>query len=398
MRRREQPALRDRVPRAAALLHSQVEGASTHSQACSTALGEGRAAWLCMGDFTAASLFPGLADAGRWQASVREVETVAARFGRLLPAGALADAGLSHRAVQALRQHGLLRSIRRGIYVAGNHWDTADADERYRLLVRATALLAGRPPVLSHHSAAVLHGLPIIGPWPTTVHTLVPAATGGSTARFTTSHRGYPPGPVETIAGCTVTSLARTLVDVASTSSFVVGVTMIDHALRVAQERPPNEAWLTGGSMRPPLTSSELVRELEMVNPRAGFRRAERAIAFANPLSANPGETLSRVRIFQLGFEVPELQVCFPDVLGGNAYADFFWRRVRKIGEFDGFLKYGAGLVRGDRDPGSVVWQEKQREDALRARVNSFDRWGWDDALSPERFGRFLHARGVPRA
>jgi len=30
--------------------------------------------------------------------------------------------------------------------------------------------------------------------------------------------------------------------------------------------------------------------------------------------------------------------------------------------------------------------------------VNSFDRWGWDDALSPERFGRFLHARGVPRA
>ncbi|WP_255455709.1 hypothetical protein [Cryobacterium lactosi] len=40
---------------------------------------------------------------------------------------------------------------------------------------------------------------------------------------------------------------------------------------------------------------------------------------------------------------MPELQVGFPDILGGDVWADFFWRRVRKIGEFDGFLKYGSG-------------------------------------------------------
>ena len=50
------------------------------------------------------------------------------------------------------------------------------------------------------------------------------------------------------------------------------------------------------------------------------------------------------------------------------------------------------------RDPSAVVWQEKQREDALRARVQSFDRWGWDLALSPGRFHAFLTERGVPRA
>jgi hypothetical protein len=160
---------------------------------------------------------------------------------------------------------------------------------------------------------------------------------------------------------------------------------MLDHALRVDGDRAA-------------LTKEVLNRELELVNPRTGRRQAEQAIAFADPLSANPGETLSRVRIFQLGFEVPELQVCFPNILGGNAFVDFWWPRVRKIGEFDGFLKYGAGPVLGDRDPGSVVWQEKQREDALRARVNSFDRWGWDLALSPERFHAFLTERGVPRA
>ncbi|TFC05653.1 hypothetical protein E3O42_03685 [Cryobacterium adonitolivorans] len=198
-----------------------------------------------------------------------------------------------------------------------------------------------------------------------------------------------------------MTSLARTLVDVATTSTLLAGVTMVDHALRVEQarvERELKQARRGHIPGRPALSKEDLYLELAVVNPRTGRMRAEQAIAFANPLAANPGETLSRVRIFQLGFAAPELQVCFPDILGGDAWVDFFWRRVRKIGEFDGFLKYGTGPVLGDRDPSAVVWREKQREDALRARVSSFDRWGWDLALSPTRFHGFLTERGVPRA
>ncbi|WEO77816.1 hypothetical protein BJQ94_01860 [Cryobacterium sp. SO2] len=286
------------------------------------------------------------------------------------------------------------------MYVAAERWRSADANERYRLLVRATVLAAERSPVLSHQSAAVLHGLPIIGAWPASVHTSTPDAGGGSSTRATIAHRGTRPDAVETIDGCQVTTLARTLVDVASSSSLLVGVTMLDHALRVEQERADGSRAGRGQvfGARPALTKADLYTELEVVNPRTGRRQAEQAIAFANPLSANPGETLSRVRIFQLGFEVPELQVCFPNILGGNAFVDFWWRRVLKIGEFDGFLKYGSGPVLGDRDPGSVVWQEKRREDALRARVSSFDRWGWELALSPTRFHAFLTERGVPRA
>ena len=336
--------------------------------------------------------------------AARLADVVAVRFGGLLPAESLREAGVLPHNVQRLCREGVLHGIRRGVYVTGERWRAADADERYSLLVRATALAARKPPVLSHHSAAVLRGLPIIGGWPPTVHTIVPGASGGSNARFTTSHRGVAPDVLEDVDGCRVTSLARTLVDVAASSPFLVGVVMVDHALRVEQERAEREdgrvrrgGGITGPD-RPALTKADLYRELELVNPRTGRRAAERAIAFANPLSANPGETLSRVRIFQLGFAAPELQVCFPDVLGRNAYVDFWWRRVRKIGEFDGFLKYGAGPVLGARDPSSVVWQEKQREDALRARVNSFDRWGWELALSPARFHTFLTERGVPRA
>jgi predicted transcriptional regulator of viral defense system len=315
---------------------------------------------------------------------LRLAEVAALLYDGLLPSEALREAGVPPHSFRRLCLEGVLHCIRHGVYVTGERWRAAGASERYRLLVRATALAANRQPVLSHHSAAVLHGLPIIGGWPATVHTVTPGASGGSRNRSTTGHRGPAPELVETIDGCRVTSLARTLVDVAASSSLLVGVTMLDHALRV------------GGD--PVLTKDALYQELALVNPRTGRRQAEQAIAFANPLSANPGETLSRVRIFQLGFEVPELQVCFPGILGGNAYVDFWWRQVRKIGEFDGFLKYGMGPVLGDRDPGSVVWQEKQREDALRARVNSFDRWGWDLALTPELFSAFLTERGVPRA
>jgi predicted transcriptional regulator of viral defense system len=329
------------------------------------------------------------------------VEIVAVRYGGLLPAGELREAGVSPEHVRRLCLEGGLHAVQHGVYVMGEHWRAADAAERYRLLVRATSLAAARPPVLSHHSAAVLHGLPLIGRWPETVHVSTPDARGGSSTRFTTAHRGAPTGSVQSIDGCQVTSLARTLVDVAATSTLLVGVTMLDHALRVEAERAEREEGRTwpGLPTSPPALSKEhLYTELERVNPRTGRRQAEQSIGFASALSANPGETLSRVRIFQLGFAAPELQVCFPGILGANAYVDFFWRQVQKIGEFDGFLKYGAGPVLAGRDPSSVVWQEKQREDALRARVRSFDRWGWDLALAPQRFHAFLTERGVPRA
>ncbi|MBG6056810.1 hypothetical protein RCH16_001483 [Cryobacterium sp. MP_M5] len=104
------------------------------------------------------------------------------------------------------------------------------------------------------------------------------------------------------------------------------------------------------------------------------------------------------MRIFQLGFEVPELQVPFLNVDGSDYWVDYYWRRIRKIGEFDGKHKYTRGRVLAGRNPGEVVWQEKRREDALRRHSDSFDRWDWDTAFSPTLFHRFLSERGVPRA
>ncbi|TFC31816.1 hypothetical protein E3O53_07320 [Cryobacterium sp. TMT2-18-3] len=313
------------------------------------------------------------------------LDLVSARHDGLIAYATLRERGLDSHSVDALIRRGELVRTRRGIYVSGELWRAADPDQCYRLFVLSTALASGRPLVLSHASAAVMHGLPHIGTWPRTVHTIDPDAFGGSTARFTTSHRGAPASEPALLGGIAVTLLPRTLVDVAASTSFLVGVTMIDHALRVERERAAAEA-RRGIRGRRALTREDLFAELVAVNPRAGARLAERAIAFGNGLSANGGESLSRVRMFQLGFEVPELQVGFPAIDGHDYWVDFYWRRIRKIGEFDGKHKCTRGAVLGDRDPGEVVWEEKRREDALRHHSNSFDRWDWATALSPQRF------------
>ena len=314
----------------------------------------------------------------------------------LIVAESLRASGLTTYGVRALLANGELVRIRRGFYAVGEAWRLAHRSERYRLFVRATVLAADQPLILSHLSAAALHNLPIIGPWPTVVHAINNETTGGSSARFTTSHRSVTePEPVA-LSGCVTTTLARTLIDVAATSSFLVGVTMMDHALRAENERALQEC-RQGTSAAAALSKNDLYGELALVHPRSGGAKVRRAIDFANGLSDNPGESLSRVRIAELGFEVPELQVCFV-VQGREYWVDFYWRGVGKIGEFDGELKYTRAAILGDRNPADVVIAEKNRENLLRPFVQSFDRWDWDTAYSPRRFYEFLVEHHVPQA
>lgn len=143
----------------------------------------------------------------------------------------------------------------------------------------------------------------------------------------------------------------------------------------------------------------QVLIELDRVAPIKGRRRAEHAIAFAHGLADGAGESLSRVRFLELGFEISELQVRFDGVGGRDAFVDCFWRGVRKIGEFDGRHKYLRGaILKPGQDPVEVVFQEKRREDALRRQADSVTRCVWDEVLPPRTFYRFLVEHEVPRA
>jgi predicted transcriptional regulator of viral defense system len=104
------------------------------------------------------------------------------------------------------------------------------AERRYRNLVRSVQLTSPEPPIFSHHSAAVLWRLPAIEQWPSRVHVAAGPSTGGRSTAFITRH-GVDGGEPALIDGLMATSLARTVLDVARSSTFREGVAMADAAL-----------------------------------------------------------------------------------------------------------------------------------------------------------------------
>jgi hypothetical protein len=145
------------------------------------------------------------------------------------------------------------------------------------------------------------------------------------------------------------------------------------------------------------MTTRALIRsELARLDFRRGLARVARAIEFADGRSESPGESLSRVRLHELGFPPPELQVEFTHHTGATDRVDFFWPEHGHIGECDGLAKYRDPLLRAGRSPEQVVIDEKRREDRLRSQEPRFSRWEWADAYHPHRLRAILSAAGLP--
>ena len=106
---------------------------------------------------------------------------------------------------------------------------------------------------------------------------------------------------------------------------------------------------------------------------------ARQVLAFADGRSHSVGESRSRVAIARAGLPtpIPQLPV---RLARGVAYSDFGWPEQHTVGEFDGKVKYGR-LLRPGQSPGDVVYEEKLREDAIRAQDWEVVRWTWADLL-----------------
>ncbi len=242
-------------------------------------------------------------------------------------------------------------------------WAGLSAEGRYRARVVAAASSSRTRPVVSHLSAAALHGAPLVGSSLGLVH--VVATPGGGTRTehgFRKHATGSPSGVVE-IDGVPVTTLTRTLADVALTEPFVTAVAILD--------------WAFGHH---PITARDVLDDLERRGIIRGSRRAEVALAFADARSGSPGESLSRVRIHELGFPPPGLQHPFADAHGSIGIVDFWWPAFRTVGEFDGVAKYVRDEYARGRSAGDIVIAEKRRENRLRALGLTVARWDWDDA------------------
>lgn len=306
----------------------------------------------------------------------------------------LFTARMAHRAgaygsVRGMLARGELVTVVPGVYVRADDWRILKPDARYRLRVEAVAQAYGKAVQISHDSAAAMYRLSSIGAWPTSVHSLAPADSGGRSRKLLTRHcTGLDASPFE-IDGVTVTSLARTVVDVACSTSFLRAVGMLDDALR-----PPKMLEFRHDRVSP-VTKSEL---FELLNSRAssrGVALARSAIEFADGLSGSPLESRSRVQMRYLNMPMPLLQVPFYDEEGLIGYADFYWPDLDLIGEADGYGKYTDPVLLRGKTPEEALIAEKKREDRMRRLGHNFVRWDTDVASDRRRFVARLAPFGV---
>ncbi len=191
--------------------------------------------------------------------------------------------GWSDDELARARRSGTMARVRRGAYVDGA-LPTPGA-LRHRLLVQPTLADLRRDAVVSHESAAVLHGLPTWGLRLARVHvTRRPPASSdvGRTLRCHVARLAE--DETAAVDGIAVTGVARTVLDLARAVPFEVAVVALDGALALQLTSP-----------------GELRAGLGRIAGTRGARAAARAVAFADGRRGSVGGSRSRVLLHRLG-------------------------------------------------------------------------------------------------
>ena len=281
--------------------------------------------------------------------------------------------GMTVRQLRRLKKDGVVPVLRRGAYGPTEQHEYVPLWHRHVVLVDATYPKLDSSAIVSHLSAAALHGLaswpPIRGP----VHVSRAISRGG---RRTGTLHVHPaqltPRDVVVLGGILVTSPARTVVDVARPEPFETGVVVADDALH-----------------RKLVDAAELAEALQEQRGRNGAARAASVLRFADGRSESVGESRSRIALAVIGLPVPQLQYPVHDDEGTwLARPDFAYPDRRVLGEFDGRGKYGA-LGRG-ADPASAVFAERLRTQGLEEAGWIVVRWTWDELETPALIKRRL--------
>jgi hypothetical protein len=295
----------------------------------------------------------------------KRLEVVAAKRGGWFTRPDALAAGYSDSQMRQRVQSGQWLRLSFNSYVDPRTWpaDEPPWDRAIRLHLLNVRMASERlgDVVVSHQSAAMLHGLPVWGTDLTRPHFTRLTSGRARTGRAVRVHRrATAADEVVELGDLRATSVDRAIVETTCTTTYEVGVVLADAALRMQ------------------LTSRESLAAVVLRHQRWHGSPAARAAAqFANGLSESVGESRLRVLMANHGLPVPELQVEIRDDDGRLiARVDFLLLGVLVI-EFDGALKYADGA--------DAVLAEKWREDRLRERGYGVLRFGWADLNQPHQ-------------
>jgi hypothetical protein len=298
------------------------------------------------------------------------------------------DEQFEHRQTHARRARaGVEIRPAHGAYVDLDEWRSLNDLQRYLLRIRAISETRRHDMVLSHWSAAAIHGLPVLDAWPTKVHVTVGLVSGGRSRNEVVKHAlRLEDVDVVVADGLLVTSVARTVLDMAVSAGRLTAVMIADRALLVDRfDRTP-----------PMVTREELWEAYRRRGNFRGHARAKAVVEFGATRSESPLESVSRANMWRLGIPIPLLQQSFFDYEGYIGDGDFYWRDLHIVGEADGAVKYLDPAFRSGRSAEQVMLDEKTREDRIRATGERVTRWTWAVGVNPARLRPHLQRAGVP--
>ncbi len=151
----------------------------------------------------------------------------------------------SDHVASPVRSSGSDRLVRVGpnAFVEGVRWDGAGPRQRYVTRVYARLGRLGTPAVASHVSAAAVHGLPALSGWNAPVHATVPESMyRGRTPTLVLHTRPVPPDERVEADGVAVTSVPRTVVDIAMSDDLRTAVVVADAPSAGHRHRVPPAA------------------------------------------------------------------------------------------------------------------------------------------------------------
>jgi hypothetical protein len=274
---------------------------------------------------------------------------------------------------------GVRRRLFRGAYVDRARFDALPPTAQHRVRMAAFAATCTEPPVFSHWSAAVAHGLPFLGEHLATVHTTTDQRSGRHRVGLSAHLLPLDDRDVVEVDGLRCTAPARTAVDIACAAPFDDGLVVMDAALHAGLVRGKDD----------------LREALGAAPGRKGSVRAAEVVDFADGDAESPGESVGRRTMFRMGVERPVLQWRLFTVDGVVvARLDFHFPSVNVGAEFDGRVKYFDPRFTNGQ-PNEVLYEEKRREDEARRQLAGLARFGWREARSVALLRPILGAAGV---
>lgn len=265
--------------------------------------------------------------------------------------------GITLNRLRRLREAGLLMRLARGVYAEVETSENAGPWSAFALRSRAFTLAHGPNAYAAGWSAVAIHGLPTISPPPARPVVIVADSRGRldddtcygrvRSSQLPSTHRSL-------VDECQVTSIERTVIDIARTAPRDEALVVADAALAWGLER------------------ESLLSVVDDAYRWPGVAAAAWIVGHADPYSETAIETLGRLAFIEGDLPVPI----------SNAWIELGSRRVRPdhllddlwmVFEGDGAQKYNNRV-----DAGSVIDQQREREWWLRnAGFEIGVRYGW---------------------